>query len=251
MSQAELLWGEVLVRPAHPGFDIRHVGDRDIPSSSLVLLGVAQLRDLAQFTELGIFRPLKSAPDLKRGWRCAVKDVAQIGMALDHLYPGSVADWTAYNLRQTSATHYRAFASRQTGMYRNTAMLSDTEAMRVAESCCHASLCLKARQWTIHSRELPVARNKNDIPCLEPCALLLELARKSVRWKQDNLLTSLVGTDSLPEAISKIEARIDHPEASARPADFDGPDNPRRLRWILAELKASTLTDDKIDTHSA
>ncbi len=39
----------------------------------------AELRALAQFTATGLFRPLKSAPNLRRGWRCLAARRKRIG----------------------------------------------------------------------------------------------------------------------------------------------------------------------------
>src|ERR1700728_4241998 len=66
---AETVLGQVLIRRVAHGFELRHVADRVAGTEGIELLTVSGLRALAQFTSTGAFRPLKSAPNLRRGWR--------------------------------------------------------------------------------------------------------------------------------------------------------------------------------------
>ena len=81
---------QVLIRRAGDGFELRHAADRDFPPDALKLLRVEELRALAQSTESGAFRPLKCAPNLRRGWRTSAASAAELDGALNHLYPGAV-----------------------------------------------------------------------------------------------------------------------------------------------------------------
>jgi len=143
-----------------------------------------EARALAQFKAAGEFRPLKAAPTLQRGWRMQVANDAELELALSQLYPGAVADWFAARSANPPVTNYREFTHRQTGMYRITTMLSDAEAARVTSAGCAKGLCLKRRLWTVAGLEPDGAREKSLIPCLEPCAVLMESARKAVRAAQ-------------------------------------------------------------------
>ena len=174
----------ILVR-AGSGFELRHVADRDVAAETLRTVPVCELRSLAQFTDQDEFRPLKSAPSLRRGWRAVAAGGKEVGVALDQLYPGFVADWFAARGTVLPVTSYREFTARQSGMYRVTAMLDDAGVSRVIRECCAASLCLKCRLWTVAGMEPDTAQEKSIIPCLEPCAVLLETARKAFRNEQD------------------------------------------------------------------
>lgn len=181
----ELVLAEVLLRRVADGFDLRHVADRDAASGhALREMRVSELREIAQFTEQKQFRPLKSAPTLRRGWHCVARDLAELEEALRHLYPGAVADWFAARQPRPPVTHYREFTSRQTGMYRITTMLSDAQVAEVTRACCDKQFCLKQRLWTVEGLPPDDPAEKSLIACLEPCAVLLEFARTVVRKEQ-------------------------------------------------------------------
>lgn len=183
----ELLFGQVLIRRSGAGFELRHTANRQTEPAALRLLSEGEIRPLAQFDSNGRFRPLKSAPNLQQGWRIAARDERALGAALGFLYPGTVADWFAARSPSPPVTSYRQFTTRQTGMYRITTKLDDDAAAAVAHACCQKDLCLKRRLWTVGgaARDNPDdPSEKSVMPCLEPCAILLESARKTARQEQ-------------------------------------------------------------------
>jgi hypothetical protein len=229
----EFVFGQVLIRRANHGFALRHMADRDAPEGTCPLVKVEDLRSLAQFTELGVYRPLKSAPNLRRGWRALAGDAPALGLCLHYLYPGALADWFAAQSGKPPVTSYREFASRQTGMYRITATLNDTVATAVACAGCHRDFCLKRRLWTVGNLAPDTTAEKSVIPCLEPCALLLELARKAGRWEQEAAARPSPAPAELARLSQEHAERLQHPEPGLPESDFDSPNNPRRLRFFL------------------
>src|SRR6185369_12982801 len=93
-----MIIAQVLVRRQASGWRITHATDRRVPESELKEIEVSALRDLAQFTDSGAFRPLKSAPNLRAGWTAAIHTIEELGAALNSLYPGFLADWSAVRL---------------------------------------------------------------------------------------------------------------------------------------------------------
>jgi len=182
--ETEFTFGQVWIRRLQPGFELRHVADKDSDPAALRLLGENDIRPLAQFTGRGAFRPLKSAPDLQRGWWATAHDEEALGAALNQLYPGAVADWFAARAPLPPVTSYREFTGRQTGMYRITTRLDDAAAGAVIRACCHMDFCLKRRLWTVDGLPPDPPAAKSALPCLEPCAILLESARKAARIGQ-------------------------------------------------------------------
>jgi hypothetical protein len=226
----EFLFAQVLIQRNAAGFELRHVEDRARPETELTATPPGQAREIAQFTALGEFRPLKSAPNLKSGWRMRVPDSAALELTLNQFYPGALADWFAAQSPAPPVTNYREFTGRQSGMYRITAMLDDMQAARVITACCSAEFCLKRRLWTEADHPADAAAAKSLIPCLEPCALLLEFARFAMRTGQDEKagLPSPVGESGT----ETLAATTSTPAAGSREADFSSPGNPRRLRWL-------------------
>ena len=181
---SELTLAEVRVRRREAGFELRHRADAAVADAALNLVSVIALRELANHTAAGEYRPLKATPNLRGGWRCVARSEAELELALQHLYPGALADWFAAQQPAPPVTSYRDFTTRQTGMYRITTMLDDAQATRVTLAGCDAALCLKRRLWTVPGLAPDEAAAKSIIPCLEPCAVLLESARKAVRLIQ-------------------------------------------------------------------
>ena len=175
---------QALVSRIGSGFELRHLSDRSVPANTLRTVPVTQLRELARMTESGVFRPLKSAPSLRTGWRAIAHSEEELGVALNHLYPGALADWYAARTPQAPVTNYREFTKRQSGMYRITQLLTDQQAAAVIQACCDAHHCLKRRLWTVAGLHSDASHSKSIIPCLEPCAILLESARSAVRADQ-------------------------------------------------------------------
>src|SRR5438128_350085 len=52
---------------------------------------------IARHDDAGKYRPLKTAPNLRQGWRLEVVDLSELRRALDFFYPGRIgmlAAWT-------------------------------------------------------------------------------------------------------------------------------------------------------------
>ncbi len=176
-----LVLAQVLIRRAGAGYELRQVEDGEVAAESLRRVTPAEARRLAQFTGTGEFRPLKSAPTLARGWLMAAANERQLELALAGLYPGALADWHAAAGANPPVTPFRDFVNRQSGMYRIAAKLSDAQAAEVIGAGCDASRCLKRRLWTVDGLAPDGPEGKSLIPCLEPCAVLLEMLRLAGR----------------------------------------------------------------------
>ncbi len=234
----ELRLAQVLIRRSLEGFELRHEADRETAASLLREITPKELRALAQFTIAGAFRPLKSAPNLQTGWRLPVRDELEFERVLNEFYPGAVADWFAAQSADPPVTGYREFTARQTGMYRVTTMLTDAQAAGVVRACCHASFCLKRRLWTVDGYVTDDGREKSLIPCLEPCALLLEFARKSTRVEQEVKMKMELSPGEIATLSAALRTALEHPDPVVLEADFDSPNNPRRLRLLFEKLEA-------------
>lgn len=228
---------QVLVSRQGQGFELRQVADRSVEARQLRDLTPDALRNLAQFTAEGAFRPLKSAPNLASGWRTVAADIEELGAALERLYPGAIADWFAAGGPTPPVTHYREFTARQTGMYRVTTMLDDAQAARVAGACCDARFCLKRRLWIVPGLAPDGPDAKSLIPCLEPCAVLLEFARKAVRLEQEDKMHLELSAGEVATLHETARLALEAKPAG-READFSQPDNRRRVRLMLAKMES-------------
>lgn len=155
---------------------------------------------LARFDDGGHYRPLKTAPNLRRGWRVILADLAGLRLALDLFYPGRLAAFLAFDNRELATTPLRVTLERQSGMYRIAAQIDDQQADELVGNFCRSDGgCLRTILWpraldgTTPSSRLP--REKFDpvhdqtgggeriIPllCQEACGLLVAAARAVVQ----------------------------------------------------------------------
>ena len=192
--------GQISIETQDDGsFTLRH---RDDAARTDLILH-AQADDaavLARFDDAGNYRPLKTAPNLRHGWRLTLRDLAGLRAALDLFYPGRLAAFFAFEKRELGTTPLRETLNRQSGMYRIAAQIDSIQADDLVGNFCRSDGgCLRTILWrqdvegTVASTRLP--REKFDpnhdqtgggrfvIPllCQEACNLLVAEARKAVQ----------------------------------------------------------------------
>lgn len=199
LAAGELVIGEVLVRRHPHGFCLSHAADAHAESLE-EFVGAETARTIAQRSADGKFRPLHSAPTLRRGWRLRVPDLAALRLALDFLYPAALGLWAAHQSGTLRASTLRGYLGRQTGMYRFANRISDEQACAMTARVCHQDHCLRRILWTLREEEsmsgpaatktaesaghAPAATDfPNRIPllCVEPCPFILGEARRLAR----------------------------------------------------------------------
>ena len=123
--------------------------------------------EIAKYDDAGNYRPLKTAPNLRHGWRLELATVEELRRALDYFYPGRLAAFAAWKNDWLKTTALRETLDRQSGMYRVAAKISDPEINDlVADFCQSDSGCLRTILWkrdrdgVIPSTKLP--REKFD-----------------------------------------------------------------------------------------
>jgi sirohydrochlorin cobaltochelatase len=148
--------------------------------------------EIALYDEAGIYRPLKTAPTLRRGWRLVLETLEQLHEALDFFYPAMLAARLAMEQGRLAITPLRDTLNRQSGMYAITKKISDAHADRVIGAFCKSDGgCLKTILWPISPgvpiTSLPadkfVPATSGGIPllCAEACNLLVARAREAVK----------------------------------------------------------------------
>jgi 4Fe-4S iron-sulfur cluster binding domain/DR2241 stabilising domain len=196
--------GEIQVRrSSDTSFALRHWQDADPhkPGSLRIYSDPRVARDLARFDVQNRYRPLKGAPTLPTGWELRLDSVGAVRLALDFFYPGALASWLAWREKRINPTDLRSTLSRQTGMYRVTAKLTNAEANQLAGSFCRSDrACLRTILWTLDGNRpdeiLPptkfdpkydqLGQERSAIPflCTEACNLFVAEARKIVKQRK-------------------------------------------------------------------
>ena len=194
--------GELIVRQAEPaGYVIRHWQDDQPEQKLTVKTGSIAALEIVRYDAERKYRPLKGAPNLRTGWELRLDSVAEVRQAIDYFYPGAFATWLAYNRGEVTPIDLRQTLARQTGMYRVTQKVTDSQAEELAGRFCQSrSGCLRTILWTVDgkapNRYLPSSkfdpqadqlgeqREANVwIPflCVEACNLFVAEARKIVK----------------------------------------------------------------------
>jgi sirohydrochlorin cobaltochelatase len=196
--------GQLLIqRTSAGGFVVCHREDE--PSARLeIFRRSGDALEIARYDDAGNYRPLKTAPNLRHGWRLELVDLAELRRALDYFYPGRLAMLAAWTENRMSTTSLRETLDRQSGMYRVAAKISGEQIDDVVGNFCKSDGgCLRTILWkrdaqgAIPSTKLPsqkfdpghdqTGRGENTIPllCQEACNLLVAQCRKIVKGETD------------------------------------------------------------------
>lgn len=184
--------GEIHIEPMVGGFALHHREDGahgDLTEYD----NVEAARELAHFDAEGKFRPLKTAPNLRRGWKLRLASLAELRTALDYFYPAMLGVWLSQRRGVLAAVSLRGTLARQTGMYAITRKITDEQAQTMIAGFCRTDGgCLKRILWPIAPEvpitSLPAEKFQPEAPantlpllCHEACNLLVAKAREVVK----------------------------------------------------------------------
>ena len=230
------VFGQVIVRPVLPfGYSLRHtddVGEGDLEVSE----DPRAAREIAKLTEGGQYRPLKSSPNLRRGWELRVADAHALVTAMNYLYPAGVVHWHLHRAGRLHLTSFRENAARQSGIYKRIQRLSDEGVLDAARACCDDAVCLKKTLWDVdEDTPLAVDRGEGEIPCPEPCSIFVSFARRVRLFERENDATGLSPSER-EDLAALVEAAASGEVGLAREAEFEQPLNQRRMRYRMLTL---------------
>ena len=201
----EFLIGQIRVYSSEEGHELRHRADADCAPERLATHHDPEdAAALALYDDAGAYRPLKTAPNLRRGWRLALADERALRLALGLFYPARMGAFRLFQEGKLTVTPLRDTLNRQTGMYRVTGKLTDEQADALVGRFCRSDGgCLRTILWkrdaagTIPSTRLPpekfdpafdqeggvMAEAGGFVPllCQEACNLLVAEARAVVK----------------------------------------------------------------------
>jgi len=202
--------GQILVQKRNDDFVLSHRDDEG-RTNLQTFRNAEDAVEIAKYDETGNYRSLKTAPNLRRGWRLELATLDELKRALDYFYPGRLAVFGAWKSGQLRTTRLRETLDRQSGMYRVAAKISDQQIESVVGDFCRSDGgCLRTILWkrdrrgTIASTKLPpqkfdpahdqtatgpglatraTAATAATIPllCQEACNLLVAECRKVVK----------------------------------------------------------------------
>ena len=190
LAKGPFLIGQVRV---HPGFFLHHHEDDPGSEKLEIFEDVAAARHLAFYDGVGQYRPLKSAPNLRRGWRLNLRTIEEVRSVLDTLYPAALGLWASFQDRALHPVPWRETVNRQTGMYRIVQLITDEQSEElIAATCQNETGCLRRLLWPLEAGRAHSLTEKNpddllgtnhEIPllCAEACNLLVAAGRPVVK----------------------------------------------------------------------
>ncbi len=197
--------GQVVIQSLSSGaYHLFHLEDEGIatdPNTQFTLQshrGPIAAREIATTDADNQFRPLRTAPNLKRGWLLELANLQELLLALDFLYPAALGMLLAQQKEQLQTVPLRDLLARQTGMYRFANTISDEQALTMISDCCEtATRCLRRIAWPLRSGEalsgpaavkanaeaghVPGQENALPLLCMEGCTHIVSAARQIAR----------------------------------------------------------------------
>ena len=167
--------GQILVQKMPIGRFVLSHRDEETLDELKSFRSAEDANDIAKYDDAGNYRPLKTAPNLRHGWRLELDTLEEFRRALDYFYPGRLAVFAAWKNNKLETTPLRATLDRQSGMYRVAAKIADSQINDlVADFCRSNGGCLRTILWNrdregaIASTKLP--REKFDPACDQTAA---------------------------------------------------------------------------------
>jgi sirohydrochlorin cobaltochelatase len=138
--------GELEISVVDGGFVLHHRDD--VGRNDLTLYELDHAFEIAKFDDAGNYRALKTAPNLRHGWKIFARDVSQLGQVIDAIYPGRLAVLRAFESQRLVTTSLRDTLNRQSGMYRVAAKISDEQINELVGNFCRSDGgCLRTILW--------------------------------------------------------------------------------------------------------
>jgi sirohydrochlorin cobaltochelatase len=202
-------FGQILVSKREgTGFVLSHHDDASLDQLQ-TYQDVENAIEIAKYDDAGNYRPLKTTPNLRHGWRLELVTVEELRGALDYFYPSRLAVFEAWKSGYLKTTTLRDTLDRQSGMYRVAAKISDLQINDLVANFCRSDRgCLRTILWkrdrsgAIASTKLPNEKfdpawdqaaaqravpTSHSVPgtvpllCQEACNLLVAECRKIVK----------------------------------------------------------------------
>lgn len=229
---------------------LTHADERDLPALEIVTDPRAA-EQVARTADDGNYRPLKSAPTLRHGWRLGPLDVRGLVQAVNGFYPAAIVTWHAERTGMLRPTDFRTTAERQSGIYRVVRTIGTDQARAAIAACCEASFCLKRVAWPMAPGEpLAVAEAQHGaeaLICREPCNLLVSFARKVLLSERPAPTPVALTPADLESLRALLGAAAAGHVALDREGEFGAPLNRRRLRYLFNKIEGLVGSGEEED----
>src|SRR6266481_3191678 len=137
LEAVSFCFGQILVRRTGDDFVLCHRDD-EAHDHLEIFQDPEDAIEIARYDDAGNYRPLKTAPSLRHGWRLELDTLEAVMRALDYFYPGRLAAFAAWKSDKLRTTPLRETLDRQSGMYRVAAKISDSQIDNLVADFCRS-----------------------------------------------------------------------------------------------------------------
>jgi hypothetical protein len=169
------------------------------------------LQEFVRQDDLGRYRPLSGARTLPTGWSIAPQPELPLECILDIVYPLARTHQRHFAEGELRVVSLEDVLRRQSGRYESAAALPSAGRRAAVATVCGA--CVRVPVWD------GAACAAADIPCPEPCSVMVSFCREAAAW----------------HANPPTPAPVDDAVAWAA---FDEPGNELRERYLSAMIEA-------------
>lgn len=172
--------GNVAIKKNEKGYRLFNKADSASSGLKEVAFDEIAIDLLARTNDAGKYRPLRSAPDLVRGWMISNISEDQLWIALEILQPGAIEQHFLALDEKLETCHFIELASRQSGIYKKIENLTEEQVKSLSQKICGMG-CVQNPVWKFAKNSDAILEKPNpdfNIPCPEPCNWFLENARR-------------------------------------------------------------------------
>ncbi|MCY3505255.1 MAG: DR2241 family protein [Chloroflexi bacterium] len=173
-ARRDFTLGEVAV--AFRGERVELSGPRSGADAHELTGTVEALREHARFDDHGRYRPLSGARTLPGNWRVSLpKKLAEA--AIEAIYPQALLHQQQAAQGTLHVVPLDEVVARQRGRYRTAGELDAEGQERARDALC--GRCVRTPVW------VGEAASDEEIPCPEPCSVMVALCREAALWQRE------------------------------------------------------------------
>jgi len=169
--EGRAVFGELTILRQGAGYLV--YGPGKVEDAAPVSMSDADFRDWIRTSEDGGYRPLAGARSLRHDWSRACEDEPSLRMCLAVIYPLALEHAQQQREGRLRVVDCDEVLRRQSGYYRRAAETTEQERMILRRELC--SRCVRNPVW---------GGEAGDIPCPEPCSVLVALSREVAIWHE-------------------------------------------------------------------
>jgi sirohydrochlorin cobaltochelatase len=180
--------GEIVIRPTPHGgsFHVLHREDINLdPATLRILPSPEDLREVIRLDANKDFRPLRAAPNLRRGWLIHTPNLETLQLALDYIYPGELANWTLWLSTALPVTPWAETAARQSGRFNVVQQIDSAGVDDLVANVCRPN-CMKQRLWHGVNPRLNAPLDEIPLICPEACNYFVGKAREKLKGSSED-----------------------------------------------------------------